>query len=52
MQNNQCYREVYHESGDIDERRQKSQGDCATLGNLRYFVKQSKSLDLSLSDQI
>ena len=28
------------------------QGDCATLGNLRYFVKQSTSLDLRLSNQI
>jgi len=27
------------------------QGDCATLGNLRYFVKQSASLDLTSSNQ-
>ena len=27
------------------------QGDCATLGNMRYFAKQSASLDLSSSNR-
>jgi hypothetical protein len=43
----------YKDAADLAAQASKdAQGDCATLGNLRYFVRQSKSLDLSLSNQI